>query len=311
MLDLRERVEDVIKNAKDRLTNPFFFSFIISWVIWNWEVTIALIWYDIQQIKAAGYSNIFDFIRCQTYSFWLPVICAIGYTVLAPFFRNGLSVLHAWVNSKGNDYVFKFTKQSTVPVEMYMKLTESYEGKEGQVSKLIGTAIERDKLHTATEKQIAELQQEKIDLQTSLQHQKELNEQKERHIKKTSEDYIFNRERIVEDYLQRINDFTNIEPITGYWILKYKKKSSELGASIHISKGQSPKTNYGIIVYNYLTSKQTFNIILYHYDKETKKVFFACKSEAGFNRKIYELEMMSNGNLTGYENDDEILFQAQ
>jgi hypothetical protein len=43
---MMENINEFIKNFRKRLSSPFFFSFIVSWVLANWKVTIALLWYN-------------------------------------------------------------------------------------------------------------------------------------------------------------------------------------------------------------------------------------------------------------------------
>ena len=91
-----EKISEVWGNIKDRLTNPLLFSFFCSWLIFNWEIPVSLIWYDSEQIKVSGHNSIFQFIHCKLnkeHSFLYPILFAIFYTLLIPIIRNGISIL--------------------------------------------------------------------------------------------------------------------------------------------------------------------------------------------------------------------------
>ena len=54
---------DALKSAANRLTNPLLFSLLCAFSIYNWEVVVALLWYDPDEIHREGYTNkIYPFI---------------------------------------------------------------------------------------------------------------------------------------------------------------------------------------------------------------------------------------------------------
>jgi hypothetical protein len=55
----------VLDDLKNRFGSRFIFSFTIAWLIYNWQITIALFWYDKTQFQAEGCRSIFDFIKHQ------------------------------------------------------------------------------------------------------------------------------------------------------------------------------------------------------------------------------------------------------
>jgi hypothetical protein len=150
MLDLKEKLSEALENAKERFTNPMFYSFIISWCAVNWKIAFGIIWYDSRQIEGLGYKTVFDFIIEYTYSpFWLPFWFAILYTfVVAPVIRNLNNVWTAFLNGIGNAFAFKATKKAPISVEMYKQAQDSIEQVHNQYADIINRAAEKDKILT-------------------------------------------------------------------------------------------------------------------------------------------------------------------
>ncbi|MGL2966924.1 hypothetical protein [Flavobacterium sp. XGLA_31] len=111
---MEEKVKDVYENIKERLSNPLIFSFIISWLIYNWEITIALFWYDKAQIKAEGCKSIFEFIQHQLnnkcYSLIIPLGLAVLYTFGMPYFKEFVDLMNRRAIIFGNKWKTKLLK---------------------------------------------------------------------------------------------------------------------------------------------------------------------------------------------------------
>lgn len=100
-----EKISDILDNIKERLTNPLLFSFILSWIFVNWEISVALLWYDPEQLERVHHSSIFTFIQSKLnwYSciFW-PFVFALLYTFLMPIIKNIINMFYAWNTNWGN-----------------------------------------------------------------------------------------------------------------------------------------------------------------------------------------------------------------
>ncbi|WP_291097878.1 MULTISPECIES: hypothetical protein [unclassified Flavobacterium] len=112
-----DKVSNILNNIKDRLSNPLIFSFLLSWLIFNWEITVALVWYDKSQINAEGCKSIFEFIqykldnRCG--SFFFPFIIAIIYTLGFPYLKYGIMILNKKALNWGKRNEIKYIKEAT------------------------------------------------------------------------------------------------------------------------------------------------------------------------------------------------------
>jgi hypothetical protein len=96
---------DFIKSLLDRIVNPPIFSFLCSWLVCNWRVTIAVLWHDTSQL---GGKSIFEFIAINTNcinSFWLPFIFAVAYTLGIPFIKTWVREYTFTINHKSQGVI--------------------------------------------------------------------------------------------------------------------------------------------------------------------------------------------------------------
>src|SRR5690349_14221439 len=122
-----DKLSDFLNSIKERVINPFFISFVIAWACWNPTITVALIWFDAEQIKRAGYTSIFDLINCQSglwKSFLLPLGSALLYTGLI---GNLVGALNAFTQKWGEKWNLNISKKGSIPTEKYLKLKENFD----------------------------------------------------------------------------------------------------------------------------------------------------------------------------------------
>ena len=130
--DNMEKVSEILNNIKDRLSNPLIFSFICSWLVYNWEISVALIWYDNKQIKACGCNSIFDFIQHQLSregSFRYPLIFAICYTFLIPLIKSGIKLFYTWISKLTDEKEIGILKNASISYEKFLSLRKKYDKK--------------------------------------------------------------------------------------------------------------------------------------------------------------------------------------
>ncbi|HMJ68169.1 MAG TPA: hypothetical protein VK508_04715 [Cyclobacteriaceae bacterium] len=135
-----DKISDILRNAKDRLSSPLFFSFLLSWIICNWRVTVALLWYDPEQIAKDGSKSIFDFIYNNTYpleSFWYPLSMAILYTLFNPLIRIGIKLFYAWINVWTQNRELSILKEGSIPTKKFLALRKNYKDQEQSLQDII------------------------------------------------------------------------------------------------------------------------------------------------------------------------------
>jgi len=124
-----EKVSDFFKDIQERLSNPLFSSFLVSWGIINWQIPVALIFYNNDTLKIDGYGSYIDLILKKS-SIWnyfgYPLLLAIVYTFLFPFIRNGILAFQTWIKTWGNDLNLKISRRGKISTERYIQMREKY-----------------------------------------------------------------------------------------------------------------------------------------------------------------------------------------
>ncbi|TDP60664.1 hypothetical protein [Flavobacterium dankookense] len=124
-----EKVLEVYNNIKDRLSNPFVFSFICSWLVYNWRIPVALIRYDKSQFSGCGCHTIFDFISfelAKTNSFLFPLFFAFVYSLGIPYVKNFFRIVSACAQKWGESEEIKALDGGKIGINKYLKLREEY-----------------------------------------------------------------------------------------------------------------------------------------------------------------------------------------
>jgi hypothetical protein len=125
-----DKLSEFFKELKDRFSNPFFFSFAVSWVCINWKIWVGLFFYSIADLQKDGYSSYIDMISRNISwlnSLFFPFGLAMLYTFGFPIFRNMIVAFNSWNQKWGMDLALKYAKGGKVPVEKYIQLREIYE----------------------------------------------------------------------------------------------------------------------------------------------------------------------------------------
>lgn len=117
-------VSEALRPIGERLRSPLILSFFIAWIIHNWKITVALLWYDAKQWEGAGYSTIYDLISsivCKTTSWAIPLLYAVAYTIFAPVGYYLIKCFNTWISKHGEIFNFQISKRSKVDIEVYLE----------------------------------------------------------------------------------------------------------------------------------------------------------------------------------------------
>ena len=124
-----EKITDFFRELKDRLSNPLFSSFLVAWLIINWQIPIGLLFYSNQTLKADGYNSYMDLIS-KKYSEWNyiiePLLFAVAYTFIFPFLRNVILAFQTWIKTKSTNWNLEISKSGKVSMERYIQLRKKY-----------------------------------------------------------------------------------------------------------------------------------------------------------------------------------------
>lgn len=124
-----DNIKDIFRGINDRLSSPLLFSFLLSWLVFNWQVVLALLWYNTETIAGEGYT-LLEFVRENTnwqHSFWLPLLFAIVYTLAAPVVKNLINAFNAWNLKWGENWNLRISRGAKVPFEKFLKLREDFD----------------------------------------------------------------------------------------------------------------------------------------------------------------------------------------
>ncbi len=278
-----EKLKEILSNIKERFSSPLFFSFICSWIAFNWEIVVSLLLYDTTQINKENCTTIFEFIRWKLNtqgSLYKPILFAIAYTILYPFIKNFIRILYSWIEKKSENIVLDINNDGKVSIEKYVKIREDYNKR----SKILEEIIEKESVT-----------------------QNEVNEIRTQLYKLELKNGDLSQEVITKDIY--IRQMRNLSIFNGYWTNTYSSKDPVFAGEedIFVENGKYYLLNtLGAKIY-------IFDIRDFYYDSIQKSIFFV-KDRINQNTltlpgvynslkyNINNLEIVNNDLFTGTEN---------
>ncbi len=134
-----EKLNDFFTEIKNRTTNPFFASFIFSWIIINWKIVIGL-FYSVEVLHLDGYRSYSDLIDSNLdnkNTIWTPLLYAILYTIVSPWIRLGVTALYTYTKRISTDTNLKISKEGKISISKYITIRESYFERQSQLEKVL------------------------------------------------------------------------------------------------------------------------------------------------------------------------------
>lgn len=125
-----KKIQEILDQFNERFSNPFIFSYVLSWIVFNWKIVVALLWYDSLQIKLSGANSIFDFIEINSdmeRGVLYPLIGAFAYTFGMPIFRNLVRASNSWASKWGTNWSLNILKNGQISVNKYLQLRDEYQ----------------------------------------------------------------------------------------------------------------------------------------------------------------------------------------
>jgi hypothetical protein len=142
-----ESIGDFWKSARERVTNPFAFAYIIAWFSYNWRITVALFAKDLnyqatKQVisqELMGYQ--FDKLSwLNGIDIWgVPALYATCYIVVIAVIRQLVSELNIRLDKWGTRRGIKASGGGEVPVSKYLKARERLGNQERTLSEILRT----------------------------------------------------------------------------------------------------------------------------------------------------------------------------
>jgi len=293
-----DKVFDFFKDLKERISSPFFSSFIISWIAFNWMFIVTLFKYDVTGFTIFYYTTYIDYansLLSPWKSIWLPLISAFSYSLFYPFLRNGIEIADVWFKKWGNNSKIKVAKGSYISVEKYIKLREIYESRTQTLDNVLkkeSEIIEKNEMmideinkykqeNNELRDSITSMTKEKNDLNIKLQSLQRSNESLQIHLDK---------------YLDKENakkNINRIEFLNGKWQLK-------TDGILHAKFGNIHQIlfNDGIAysINEFEIPIEWFQITAYEYNDITKVI--RIKTNLTINENVLMFNLKPNNTLT-------------
>lgn len=148
-------IKDFFQEFKERLTSPIFGSFIIAWLVINWEIPLTLIAYNQDELKLDGNVSYLQFVK-DRYSFLncfiFPLVASLVYILCYPHLKNIVNRYIAKAKIKGDAELLKISKDNGyVSIEKHLSIKSQLDNKMEQLTNFYAE-------QTQIEKQYSELQ---------------------------------------------------------------------------------------------------------------------------------------------------------
>lgn len=222
-----DKFSDFFKDLKERISSPLISSFIFSWIIFNWQIVIAIFKFEVKGFSLKDYMSYTDYV-CSLINynncFWHPLYVALFYTFLYPFLRNGIQIADAWFKGWGNNFKLTVSKTNKISIEKYIQLREIYQKR----SQLLESVLDKEsvtiKKNEELVNQISELKNNANSLQSELISKTEIISQLEMRLvllqqKVDSNEIWLSKYREKEDAEK---DYRRVEILNGVWNLSQK-----------------------------------------------------------------------------------------
>lgn len=125
-----EKISDILKDLKERVSNPLISSFLISWLVFNWKIVIGLLFYKSQELQVDNYTSYIDLITKNSSanrSLFHPLYVSLGYTFIFPFIRNFILAFNSWIKAWGSTLNLRLSRKGNISVAKYIQLRSIYE----------------------------------------------------------------------------------------------------------------------------------------------------------------------------------------
>jgi hypothetical protein len=124
-----EAIKSIYFEIQERFRNPVISTFIISWLCWNWKITLLTIHFLTDSNSSVTIDEYF--LKVQTYatawqSIIHPVLTVFFYILIFPFIRNGVSYIQTRFERSKTELELSASKGSSVSIEKYMVLRNDY-----------------------------------------------------------------------------------------------------------------------------------------------------------------------------------------
>lgn len=154
---------DALKPFLNRIAQPVILSFCISWILWNWEVVIALLWYDAETIKATNSSTHMEYIKLHANG-WKNYVLPLSFALLFLPVRYGVNWLNAFFRTKERSHVLQVTGTGKMSTLRFLELKKSYDDRIASISEFIDKEADIQEQLNKTESELINLRSTNADV---------------------------------------------------------------------------------------------------------------------------------------------------
>jgi len=198
-------IKDFLSELKDRLTNPLISSFIVSWLLWNWPITVSFLFYSQEQLRLDQHNSYIDLILKHASSdnmLLYPLVCSIVYTLIFPLVKGAIIFFNAWVVSQTDTRILHSTKSTAIPIGRFLRLKEDNQNISNELN-----IIYKEEKKTGEEN-------------VRLKHQLV---EKEEQLKQLNDQF-----HDLESKLNKLNDNSLLGRLDGRWEITIKSERSKI-----------------------------------------------------------------------------------
>lgn len=154
---------DALKPFLNRIAQPVILSFCISWILWNWEVVIALLWYDAETIKATNSSTHMEYIKLHANG-WKNYVLPLSFALFFLPVRYGVNWLNAFFRTKERSHVLQVTGTGKMSTLRFLELKKSYDDRIASISEFIDKEADIQKKLNEAESELMSLRSANADV---------------------------------------------------------------------------------------------------------------------------------------------------
>lgn len=173
---MREQLDILLNNTRDRFTNPLVFSILCSWIVINWRVVVALLWTDtlVYKDRPFGFSDYIaeQFNWCS--SVFYPILSGTLLVLVLPIAKVLLQMFLAYVQRQGTKHVLKIQESGSISVSAYMKLRRDYNDRTKQLITVIEEETSSIEANIEKDTQLIELKQKVQQLTNDLAYARDM-----------------------------------------------------------------------------------------------------------------------------------------
>jgi hypothetical protein len=205
-----ERLNVFVDNIRDRLNNPLIFSFLVSWIFFNWKITVALFWDSptgTVDNKFSLINHIESHLSLRSSLIW-PLGSAVLYTFISPVFKNLITAFQNWNFTWGENWNISILKESKVKMEKYLSLRKNYDSKSKELEQILEKESELSSTIAQLQSDLKKVDSESDGLKLELSEHKEI-----------------------------VGNLINIEILDGKWLRTVKGPFGDAEENILVSNG--------------------------------------------------------------------------